>query len=604
MKIHKLTPQESQKIAAGEVVERPANIIKELVENSLDAGATVITVSVFEGGKASLSVTDNGSGMDADDAIVCFERHTTSKITTIDQLHDITTFGFRGEALASICSVARVTLTTKQRDSQEGLELSIEQGVITNRRVIGCQIGTSIEIKDLFYTVPVRKKFLKATATEWNHILTLIKAFALHRNDVHFILKHNGAAVLNCPPIDTTVERVQQIFEPPLTDFVCALEPRTENGITVSGALTTQQYARYDRGGLFFFVNNRWIKNHQLGTAVTKGYLNVLPHGRYPAAFLSITLDPHLVDINVHPKKEEVLFVHPHKVAHAITAAVKKTLENLLSAQLKKTVSFSSHTELYPAMQAFQDHSPYDRPQHAHVEIQRPTYVQNINTALLAIPEDPFTQTTIQQKVSEDFGKNEHSVAHEYRLIGQYNKTYLLLDTPEGLMVVDQHAAHERILYERFATRFDALEPVALLFPHSLTVPSSDLDALESHYELFEEFGVHLERMGKDQLIIKATPVCLRNQSLDDLIAQTIGWVKESYTLSAEDLHKKITEKVRAQMACKAAVKAGDILPQETMEQLLADLACTNNRFTCPHGRPTSWTVRLYDLEKQFKRKL
>ena len=603
MKIQKLAPQEAQKIAAGEVVERPANIVKELVENSIDAGATVVTISAFEGGKTSLAVSDNGSGMSVQDALLSIERHTTSKITTIDELSGVTTFGFRGEALASICSVARVTLITRTADSLEGVKLTIEQGNILKKEVVGCQVGTTIEINDLFYIIPVRKKFLKATSTEWNHILSLIKACTLNHPTIHFVLKHNNETVLNCPPVTAVLDRIQQLFEPPLTQYCIAVETHTENGITVTGAITTHHYSRYDRGGMFFFVNNRWVKNHQLGSAVMKGYMNVLHSGKYPAAVLMITVDPLLVDVNVHPKKEEVSFVHPQKVATAITHAVKNTLESNLSAQLKRTVTLAPSQPRENFIQRFNQPSVF--PQGPFFETQsHQTPFEQINYSQpLSIPDHPFEkqqQTTINQPNIQE----ESSFFDEYTLIGQYHKTYLLLEVREGLMIVDQHAAHERILYERFKKRFEALEPITLLFPFSVTVNSMDLDLLEQHYELFQEYGVHIERMGNDQLMVKATPVFLKNQPLDDLIYQTIGWLKESTTLNPEDLHKKITEKIRAQMACKAAVKAGDILTHETMEQLLKDLASVQNRCTCPHGRPTSWMVTLSDLEKQFKRKL
>ncbi len=603
MKIQKLAPQEAQKIAAGEVVERPANIIKELIENSIDAGATVITISAFEGGKTSLVVSDNGSGMSVQDALLCIERHTTSKITTIDELSAVTTFGFRGEALASICSVARVTLTTKTTDSLEGIKLTIEQGAVLKKEIIGCQVGTTIEINDLFYIIPVRKKFLKATTTEWNHILSLIKACVLNHQNIHFILKHNNETVLNCPPVGTILDRVQQLFEQPLTQYCIGVTAHTENGITVTGAITTHHYSRYDRGGMFFFVNNRWVKNHQLGSAVMKGYANILHTGKYPAAFIMISVDPLLVDVNVHPKKEEVSFVHPQKVTTAITHALKNTLEAHLSAQLKRAITLAPLPALERFPQRFGQPSVFSQGPFFENHSTTTAFKRSVETQPLSIPDHPF-ETHQQTVINGPATPEEPSSFDEYTLIGQYHKTYLLLEVRDGLMIVDQHAAHERILYERFKKRFEALEPIALLFPISVTVNSLDLDLLEKHYELFQEYGVRIERMGKDQLMVKATPVFLKNQPLDDLIYQTVGWLKESQTLNPEDLHKKITEKIRAQMACKAAVKAGDNLTYETMEQLLKDLATVPNRCTCPHGRPTSWMVTLSDLEKQFKRKL
>lgn len=593
MKIKKLARQEAQKIAAGEVVERPANIVKELIENSLDAGARHIMLSVKQGGKKYIRIVDNGGGMSPEDAKICFERHTTSKIKTIDQLQNINTFGFRGEALASICSVAKVTITTKQKDTLEGLELSLENGAIEKTKIVGTQTGTTITITDLFYNVPARKKFLKATTTEWNHVVTLFKAFALDNLAVHFILEHDDATVYNCPPVQQITERITQLFQEPLTNHVASLTTFEKDDITISGALTTQQYARYDRGGIFFFVNNRWVKNYRLISALTKGYLNVLPSGRYPAAAIAITVNPKTVDINVHPKKEEIQFLNPRLVESAITAAVKTTLENQLSKHLKRTVNLAPE----PVAPFSSDPFPLPfTPTPLQKEEKKEPKIQNI----------PFPQKE-EQPQQQEVPKEENkqiAASKNYTLLSQYKKTYLLLEKEEGLFIVDQHAAHERILYERFADRFNQVAVVRLLFPHSITLSTGDIDLLEPHLELFHKYGIEIERSGKDQLAVKATPVFFKNQPINDLITQTIGWVKELGALDPQDFYKKITEKLRAQMACKAAVKAGDVLTTKTMEQLLDDLETTNNRFTCPHGRPTSWMFSLNDLERKFKRKL
>lgn len=601
MKIITLALQEAQKIAAGEVVERPANSIKELLENSLDAGATKITLSLFEAGKKQIIITDNGSGMAPEDAQICFKRHTTSKIKTIDQLETITTFGFRGEALASICSVAKVTLTTKPQNSDQGIELTLENGTIIHEKIVGCQTGTTIIIDDLFYNVPARKKFLKSSTTEWNHILNLFKAFALDNSSVHFILKHNESVVYNCPPVGTMKERVRQLFDPKIAENSITFAPTETNGITLSGTLTTQNYARYDRGGLFFFVNSRWVKNYQLANALTKGYLNVLPSGRYPAAIISLTLDPTSVDINVHPKKEEVQFLKPRTVESAITAAVKTTLEQHLSRQLKRTVAFA------PQQQEQQE-------EFRHPFIPMPPFENFQEIAPKVVPEEISLQEPVEQNQTEQIMPHQKTATEEAQkqqaveqpgiLIGQYRNTYLLLEKQDGLFLIDQHAAHERILYEQFSKRFNDVPIIELLFPHTVEINQHDMSLLEPHLHLFKEQGIVVEPISTDRLAIKATPVFFKNEPIDDIIQKMISWIKETNTINSEDFYKTITERLRAQMACKAAIKAGDRLSNEAMEQLLADLETINNRFTCPHGRPTSWFLSLNELERKFKRKL
>lgn len=600
MKIHVLNPQEAQKIAAGEVVERPANIIKELLENSLDAGATHITLTVKDGGKTFIQIIDNGSGMEPDDALICCHRHTTSKIDSVDQLESITTFGFRGEALASICSIAKVTLTTKTAEALEGTQLFIENTKVQTNRIVSCQTGTTITIDDIFYNVPARKKFLKSTQTEWSHCLTLFKACALERPNIHFILKHDDALIYNCPPVSCLKDRVNQLFDTPLASAIIPLIEYSDQTMSISGAITTQQYARYDRGGIFFFVNHRWVKNYQLIQAVTKGYLNVLPAGRYPAGVINITLDPKTVDINVHPKKEEVQFLHPKMVEAGITQAVKATLEQYFSQQLKRPITFAAPTSEFQ--------SAFKQPIFASSGsiLTQPSIVytaHETHKALLPPFAEPFYQD--EKDIADTSEENVQQVVEQFaHFIGHYHNTYLLLEHKNGLLFVDQHAAHERILYEKFGNNFQNLAKINLLFPLTLMYNQETMELLANHFDLFKEHGIELEQTGKNQLTLKAIPVFLNNQPINEMLEAMIGEIKELQGIETNTFHKIITEKLRAQMACKAAIKAGDALSKETIDQLLYDLEKTNNRFTCPHGRPTTWLLPLTDIERKFKRKI
>lgn len=589
MIIQKLPAHEAQKIAAGEVVERPANIVKELIENSLDAGATNVTIALEEGGKKLINISDNGNGMLAEDARICFQRHTTSKLKSFDELESINTFGFRGEALASICSIAQVTLKTKHKRSSEGLQLTLEQGTIKQEQIIALQHGTAITIENLFYNVPARKKFLKTTPTEWNHNAALFKAFCFSNLNVHFTLSHDGSVVYNCPPVKTVEERIAQLFDTQVSSQTLTLSPSAKKDITISGAMTGPHYSRYDRGGLFFFVNGRWVKNYKLGTAVTKGYLNVLHPGKFPIAVITITIDPKTVDINIHPKKEEVQFLNPRIVEIAITQSVKTTLEQHLSSQLKKTVTlapqptFSSFTETYepPRRSAFPD----------------------LSTLPFPTTEPIQTSPTQQQKPIETITQQEVE-SYPYRLIGQFKNTYLLLEHPDGLFVIDQHAAHERVLYEQFSERFKNQETIALLFPQVITLMAQDFEMLMPHLNIFMDHGIEIEAFGKHQVTVKSTPVYAKHIDMNELIQEVLSTIKDTDGTDKDAFFKTITERLRAQMACKSAVKAGDVLSTEKIEQLLRDLNKTTNRFSCPHGRPTSWLLDTLSIEKKFKRKL
>ncbi len=335
-RIHQLPPHEAQKIAAGEVVERPANALKELLENALDAGATQISVYIEDAGKQLIRIVDNGCGMSPEDAQLCYKLHTTSKVTSIDDLEKIQTFGFRGEALASISAVSKVTLITKEQEAQQGIKHALEQGNITKETTVPCTTGTDIQVHDLFYNIPARKKFLKKRETEWRHIIQLFQAFCLDYHVIHFKLFSEGKQVHNCPPAQNLTDRLTQLWGHSSAQHMIPVEKQhKQQSVTVTGAVSNHHYVRYDRNHLFFFVNKRWVKNHTLARALLKGYLNVLPPARYPAACIHIEIDPALVDINIHPRKEEVQFLHPRIVETLIQQAVREAKPGReISAQL------------------------------------------------------------------------------------------------------------------------------------------------------------------------------------------------------------------------------------------------------------------------------
>lgn len=692
MSIHFLSPEDAQKVAAGEVIERPANIIKELLENSIDAKATRIELSVIDGGKTLIQIADNGTGMSSEDAHLCFERHATSKLVRFDDLYAVNTFGFRGEALASVCGVARVTLTTKIQGLLEGLQLQIEEGKVLSSSVVSCPVGTTFIIKDLFYNIPVRKKFLKTTTTEWNQIVLLFKAFCLVYPQVHFILCHDGVQVYNCPPVTSVAERAYQLFDERVHATQLEIAPTTNKGIAVQGVITNPQYSRYDRSGFYFFVNNRLVKNYQLARAVMKGYSHVLPPDKYPMAVIQISIDPLQVDVNIHPKKEEVLFLHPHLVEQAITQAVKTTLETHVSRALHKKPSVNNlgledYNDLpreaswhrVEANGASRIHASYAHLSHDDLQafkkaqtlgsqaLKAPFSIYSLDDPLpfverynkptngLGQPEffdsfapythyqqsknaldDPlplvegqnqpaynsFKYSTPQNQDQLSRNQNEHSMQHptmgssaseqsfqqpaiekqHYHIVGQLHATYILLEHPDGMLVVDQHAAHERILYERFKNRFGAIETIQLLFPPVVTLSKADCEHILSHEDIFKEHGILIEHFGQAQIRIKSVPVYAKQVPLQELLEQVVGWITENDSLPSSEIGKKVTEKMRAQLACKAAVKAGDVLSHEQMTQLLQDLEKTESRFSCPHGRPTQWLLGTYEIEKKFKR--
>lgn len=599
-KIFQLSPHEAQKIAAGQVVERPANIVKELLENSIDAGASHIQIIIKDGGKELIRIIDNGSGMDAIDAIACFKQHATSKITSVDELPSLTTFGFRGEALASIAAVSKVTLLTKQAGMMEGSLVTAQEGTF-ERQDAACPIGTDISVAHLFYNVPARAKFIKTKETETRHIVQTIKAMALAYPHLHITLTVDDMLLLNCPAQDDLIGRYAQLWDNATAQHMLPISAiNSQKRVSLTGVISDHQWLRYDRSGIFFLVNNRWVTNSGLGRALLKGYNNVLPPGRYPMATVNIIINPALIDINAHPRKEEIIFANPRLVEQLIQEAVCAALEKNLSRQLKKVVTI-------------------------HQSVAAPSSFAFTPASLSAVDHIPpaidFTKTISLPPAIEPLQMQQHmplatemvttpavmpilETAHEpYTIVGQLHKTYIILEKDDGLYLVDQHAAHERILYEIFSNRFAKIPTINLMFPQLIAVDPASIGIIESIIPLLAEHGIVLEPFGKDQLVIQSTPVHLKDASIKEIIEQLIGWIKEEQAVNQQEMMQLLHKKLRAQMACKAAVKAGDSLSHDQMQELIDDLEKTDNRFSCPHGRPTGWLISKAEIEKKFQRR-
>lgn len=606
-KIKQLSPAEAQKIAAGEVVERPANVVKELIENALDAQATSITLYLENGGKELIRIVDNGCGMDPEDARLSIAHHATSKITTVHDLTTLETFGFRGEALSSVASVSKMTITTKEASAQTGIQLAIEAGTIVNETVVAANTGTDIAIADLFYNVPARKKFLKTKETEWRAIVQLFSAFCLDYPLIHFKLYHDNKQVHNFPSVSDLSMRLAQMYEKALTQHMLSLEGYEEKmNLRIRGAISNPSYYRYDRNHIFIFVNQRWIKNHKLSQALLRGYQKVLQLDKYPVAFLFITLDSEAVDINIHPRKEEVQFLHPRTIESLLEGTVKKRLEDYCSQNLSRqhevpSLSFFTQT---PALYT-QPIGTLQEPKILKTPVEQAqeekAFLEMLNKSFSTPP--PVAQAPSQQTFTQVPLTPQQEVEKPlYRLIGQAHKTYIIIENQEGLVFIDQHAAHERVMYERLKSHFSQVPQIKLLFPQIVSLSSQDIISFLPSIPLFAQFGLIIEQLSATELVIQETPIFLKNQPLDDLIKQAVGWNYEAQHIEASTLQKTMQEKIHAQISCKAAVKAGDELSSMAIHELLKDLYTTENKLTCPHGRPTLWVVTIQEIEKKFKR--
>lgn len=597
-KIHTLSREEAQKIAAGEVVERPASVVKELIENSIDAGATIITLTIEDGGKQFIACRDNGCGMDPADARLCIETHATSKITKLDDLFNLHTFGFRGEALASLAAVSDLIITTKDAQHAEGFRLTVSNGTLNTEEIVAHEVGTLIEVKNLFKTVPARLKFLKKSDTETRHITQLFDALFLSHPNIHAKLIIDGSITKNYPATKNIHQRAEQILMHKAHSALIAVT-HTHKGIAIEGAISNHQTYRFDKSSIYIFVNRRWVKNIGLTRAVLRAY-TVLPKDKFPIVSLHITVDPAIIDVNIHPRKEEVAFTESYAVEQAVTAAIKEALEKELSAALPQSYTLQSSSQTWTPI------------------IPAPFFDTSLSSKFVA-HQDPiaYTAQPLQSAITHQKELVTEYVPHNYAplqtpitptqseesfftILGQLDATYIITTTHEGLTIVDQHAAHERVLHEQFVSRFGTIDTVQLLFPEIVHVNSADYDLITSYQELLAQHGILAEPFGVQQIRVTALPVFAKHVSAQETISALITMIHEMPTKA--DAHQFITNALRAQMACKAAVKAGDILSHQQMDQLLRDLAKTPNKLTCPHGRPTYWAITITELEKKFQR--
>jgi len=630
-KIKVLSPQEAIKIAAGEVVERPINIIKEVVENSIDAGANKISIFIHKAGKSLIKIIDNGIGMTPDDAKLSVTQHATSKISTVEDLETIATFGFRGEALASINAVSNVTINTKAANTQTATQIRWEFGTLQEEALSSHPTGTTLEIANLFENIPARKKFLKKDETEWRAIVTLFQAFCLDYKDIHFQLFNENGLHLNCPATTNLIDRAAQLFDTHFQKKIMPLVELDNKLCTVSGIISMPTYYRYDRNQIFIFVNNRWIKNIDLTKSIMKGYAGTLPPQKFPAAVIFITIATDQIDVNIHPKKEEIKFLHPKKVATIVINSIKATLEESVTQQLtmsphnsaplqyqqleQPTSSFNQN--ITPKSFSFLNNSfetlNDDKPEIVEENIKAPTEnsIENVGVESKPVVVPEFLTPTFQSSTPESTedepttDQQEEIITEEQikvTIIGQYKLTYILFEKENNLVFIDQHAAHERILYERLKANFNNVPTIQLMFPAFIKLQSQDILTITPHLALLQNHGIHAEIFSDTQLIIQATPIHLKNHDLTEIIQQVIGWITHIDETDEKRITHILHEKIHTKIACSTAIKAGDKLNMEQMQQLLSDLNKIESRFSCPHGRPTFWVLPIDHLEKQFKR--
>ncbi|USG68037.1 DNA mismatch repair endonuclease MutL [Brevibacillus ruminantium] len=693
-KIHVLEEHLTNMIAAGEVVERPASVVKELVENAIDAGASSVEIHVEEGGLSLIRVVDNGQGMDEEDCRLAFERHATSKIRQTRDLFRIRTLGFRGEALPSIAAVSRVELTSTQSSGQVGTRLTIEGGAIKGVSEIATVKGTEIAVRDLFFNTPARLKYMKSISTEIGHISDYVNRLALTYPAVSFTLTHNSKTLLQTSGDGKLLHVMAAIYGVQVAKLLLPIEGETLD-FRWSGFISKTEVTRANRSYLSTLVNGRYVRHYGLHNAIMRGYHTLLPIGRYPIVTLQIEMDPTLLDVNVHPAKLEVRFSKEDELCTAIEACVKNTLlqgldivrpmaaerkarviEQVVQPQfdltwskpgvqdrsgpevsipsagagvrlanlpgqirearearddMRYTLSSTStqpflsegkkgqplpvRTDLYPgvmetkradqeddnqaATDSAYEKNPEIRGREEAAEPNACTEPDRKQPDQAKTPYIPLIQDDVMGKTDSE---TKESVPPLYP-VGQVHGTYIVAQNENGMYLIDQHAAQERIFYEHFMQKL-AEEGVAsqmLLFPHTIELTAQEALKLEKRLPLLHTFGLEIESFGSKTYIVRAHPHWFPEGSEIEVIEELVQFVLESGESAQADI-RAMREKAAILMACKASIKANRFLTHAEMESLLNQLRDSSSPFTCPHGRPIIIHFTSYDLEKMFKR--
>ncbi len=563
MTIHVLSSDVISKIAAGEVVERPSSVVKELIENSLDAGAAQVSIEVSGGGTQLIRVSDNGSGISGDEIELAFERHATSKITSESDIEGISSLGFRGEALPTIASVADVSVLTKYRDEMTGTAIRLENGVLINKASQGCPQGTTINVKNLFQNVPARLKFLKSASTESGHISQTVAQYSLAFPEVKFTLVMNGRTSLRSPGNGSLRDALVEVYG--LQTGQSMLEI-TGGDVSVSGFVSPSSVSRSNRNYLSFFVNRRWVQSKALNFAVEEAYQNMLMTGKHPIVALNISLPSGEIDVNVHPAKREIKFRNEREVFTAVQKAVRETL-----------VGFSP----VPSMRISSSLSASPAP--TSIPFPSTGGLQSANTELPVLQPYHRTEPSAQLPI--------------LRVIGQLQNSYVLGEGPDGMYIIDQHAAHERVRFEKIRREQEmrSVEVQGLLEPISIDLTAQQSELINSEGKLLTETGFTLEQFGERTFLLRAVPTVLKQQDVIPVLTEILDFLEDGQ-------RSEWQERIAASLACHGAIKAGQALDQREMEELLRQLEGTASPRTCPHGRPTVIHLSSAHLEREFGR--
>jgi len=585
MPIRVLTEQVASQIAAGEVVERPASVVKELVENSIDAGAGDVRVEARGGGKELIRVVDDGCGVPAAEAEMAFQRHSTSKLSTADDLSHITTLGFRGEALASIAAVSRVTFITRAADEAVGVLLRLDGGKVVTRQESGRPSGTAVTVEDLFFNVPARRKFLRTDRTERGHIDGWLTRYAMAYPDLRFTLSHDGKKSFQSPGNGKLRDVLVAVYGLEVGAALLEILPgEQESSIRVSGFVSPPSLHRANRAYITLFVNGRWVQDVRLTYAIIQAYHTLLPGGRYPLGVVMVQLPPEEVDVNVHPAKAEVRFQDGDAVFRAVQRAVRGTLIERAPVPLaaRPTTSWPTSAPITSRQEERLERLAGLRPQPAGEQLrfeQRPADAAAPGESVLTPSSDRLPPL---------------------RVVGQVGATYIIAEGPQGMYMIDQHAAHERVLFERLLAQRERAAPMAqaLLEPQPVELSPETMGVLEENLEPLASLGFQVEPFGGTTLLVRALPALVAGEHpcevLEDIAAALLA--------GDAPLGARVEDAVARSVCKRAAIKAGQVMAREEMEELIRALERCASPRTCPHGRPTMIHLSVEQLAREFGR--
>jgi DNA mismatch repair protein MutL len=582
----------ANKIAAGEVVERPASVVKELVENGVDAEARMITVELHGAGCRNIRVVDDGIGMEEDDVLLALERHATSKITRDADLAAIQTLGFRGEALPSLAAVSRFELKSRPRASNVGTRVRVAAGVIKEVSQCGCPPGTEVWVRDLFFNQPARRKFLKKEQTEFGHVVDTLTRLALGRPDIHVSLRRKNRQVHEWPVAKDLRQRLAQIFPRGLTESWLALSHR-QGSLSISGYLSPPEVHRSNSRMLFLYVNGRAVWDRLLRIALLEAYRTLLPKGQFPLGVLLLELPTEFVDVNVHPAKAEVRFQDPQTLCRAVTRAAQASLAGMEKQRWARPLAASPG--LTPAATPVQPgFEPIWREGQEVAQPPLPAY-ESPQAVAVEFPVDAEIPISVkgQQELGTFFG--------DLTIIGQLHQSYILCEAPDGLVLIDQHAAHERIFFEIFhkEAAVGQLASQMLMVPETIEVTAEEAAWLEDSLPLFERLGFRLDPFGSHTFVVRAVPaMALRREPLKLLLDLVATGCKGISSPTPEALLENLLQS----MACRVAIKAGQRMGKQEMSALLRQLDGLDRCSTCPHGRPLWWKLTVGEVERMFGR--